>query len=112
MTPFIGGHATFEGQGHQAWRRHFNMNVEAWEDHYFFTNGTQQRKQGGERKNTQKTNAHTQKHKTHTSDRCCAKTCFKALHGCFFVETDYDLCFLFTKVVKDGTQETLYQHAF
>jgi len=28
VTPFIGGHATFEGQGHQAWRNHFNMNVD------------------------------------------------------------------------------------
>jgi hypothetical protein len=28
VTPFIGGHATFEGQGHENWRKHFNMNVE------------------------------------------------------------------------------------
>lgn len=28
VTPFIGGHATFEGQGHENWRKHFNMNVD------------------------------------------------------------------------------------
>eukprot|EP00435_Cladocopium_sp_Y103_P036720 s1262_g9.t1 len=28
VTPFIGGHATFQGQGHENWRKHFNMNVD------------------------------------------------------------------------------------